>query len=79
MSTLSSVGIATSNVVLTTWFTQMGSQTTGGNMSSVENWYVVSAFKLVASRSSSRLDPGPRSSRMMSFTPVYIHAGWGQS
>jgi hypothetical protein len=30
----------------------------------------------VASRVSPRLDPGPRSSRMMSFTPVYIHVGW---
>jgi hypothetical protein len=42
---------------------------------SAEGWSVVSAFKLVANRVSPRLDPGPRSSHMMSFTPVYIHVG----
>jgi hypothetical protein len=41
---------------------------------------VVSAFKLAASKASPRLDPGPRSNLMMSFTPVYIHVGrWDRS
>jgi hypothetical protein len=41
---------------------------------------MVSAFKLAASRASPRLDLGPRSSYMMSFTPLYIHAGlWDRS
>jgi hypothetical protein len=53
----------------------MGSQTAIGAMSSAENWSVVSAFKLATNKAASRLDLGPRSSRMMLFTPVYIHAG----
>jgi hypothetical protein len=58
----------------------MGSQTAVGTMSSAENWSIVSAFKLATSRTSSRLDPGQRSSRMMLFTPVYIQAGrWDRS
>jgi hypothetical protein len=59
-------------VVLAAWFTQRGSQPATGVTSSAEGWSVVSAFKLTASRVSPRLDPGPQSSRMMSFTPVYI-------
>jgi hypothetical protein len=59
MSTLSSMGIVANSVVLTAWFVQMGSQTAAGTMSSAENWYVVNALKLVASRTSSRLDLGP--------------------
>jgi hypothetical protein len=73
MSTSSSVGIVASNAILVVWFAQMGSQTAAGTMKSVKNWSAVSALKLVASRASSRLDPGPCSSCMMSFTPVYIH------
>jgi hypothetical protein len=75
----SSVGIAANNADLATWFAQMGSQTAGGTTSSAKNWSVVSAFKLMASRSSSRLDPSLRSSHMMSFISVYIHVGRGQS
>jgi hypothetical protein len=37
MSTSSSMGIITNNAVLAAWFTQMGSQTAGGTMSSAEN------------------------------------------
>jgi hypothetical protein len=59
---------------------QRGSQAAVGVMSSAEDWSVVSAFKLADSRASPRLDPGPRSSHMMSFTLVYIHAGrWDRS
>jgi hypothetical protein len=80
MSTSSSVGIIANNVVLTAWFAQRGSQAAAGVMSLAEGWSVVSAFKLAASRVSPKLDPDPRSRRMMSFTPVYIHAGqWDQS
>jgi hypothetical protein len=76
----SNVGIITNSAVLTAWFVEMGSQAAAGTMSSAKNWSVVSAFNLAASRTSSRLDPGQRSSRMMSFTPVYIHAGrWDRS
>jgi hypothetical protein len=57
----------------------MDSQTASGTTSSTKNWSVVSAFKLAASKTSSRLDLGLRSSHMMSFTPVYIHAGRGRS
>jgi hypothetical protein len=75
MLTSSSVGIVANSAVLTAWFAQMGSQTVAGTRSSAENWSWVSAFKLATSRAASRLDPGLRSSRMMSFTLVYIHAG----
>jgi hypothetical protein len=67
-------GIVANNAVLATWFVQMGSQTIADTTSSAENWSVVNTFKLAVSRTSSRLDPGSRSSRMISFTPVYIHA-----
>jgi hypothetical protein len=76
MSTSFNVGIIANSVVLAAWFAQRGSQPAAGVMSSDEGMSVVSAFKLTASRVSPRLDPGPRSSRMMSFTPVYIHVGW---
>jgi hypothetical protein len=80
MSTSSSVGIIASSAILTAWFTQRGSQPAIGVTSSAEGGSVVSAFKLMASRVSPRIDPGPRSSRMMSFTSVYIHAGrWDRS
>jgi hypothetical protein len=80
MSTSSNVGIVANSAVLAAWFAQMGLQTAAGTMSLAENWFMVSAFKLAASRISSRLDLGPRSSCMMSFTPVYIHAGrWDRS
>jgi hypothetical protein len=76
----SSVGIIANNAVLAACFTQRGSQAAAGVMSSAEGWSVVSGFKLGASRASPRLDPGPRSSRMMSFTSVYIHARrWDRS
>jgi hypothetical protein len=71
----SSVGIIANNAVLTAWFAQRGSQAAAGVMSLAEGWFVVSAFKLAVSRVSPRLDLGPQSSRMMSFIPVYIHAG----
>jgi hypothetical protein len=72
----SSVGIVASNAILATWFTKMVSQTAVSTTRSVKNWSAVSAFKFMANRASSRLDLGPRSSYMMSFTPVYIHARW---
>jgi hypothetical protein len=75
MLTSSSVGIIANSVVLAAWFAQRGSQPAAGITSSAEGWSVVSAFKLATSRMLPRLDPGPRSSRMMSFTPVNIHAG----
>jgi hypothetical protein len=59
MSTSSSVGIVANSAVLIVWFTQMGSQTAADTTSSAENCFVVSAFKLAASRTSSWLDPGP--------------------
>jgi hypothetical protein len=80
MSTSSNVGIIANSVVFAAWFTQRGSQPAAGVTSSAEGWSVVSAFKLAASNVSLRLDPNPRSIRMMSFTPVYIHAGrWDRS
>jgi hypothetical protein len=80
MSTSSSVGIIANSAVLTTWLTQRGSQAATGVMSSTEGWSVVSFFKLAASRVSPRVDPGPWSNRMMSFTPVYINMGrWDRS
>jgi hypothetical protein len=80
MSTSSSVGIITNSAVLTAWFVQRGSQPAIGVTSSAKGGSIVIAFKLAASRVSPRLDPGPRSSCMMSFTPVYIHAGrWDRS
>jgi hypothetical protein len=69
------VGIVASSAVLAAWLAQMGSQTAADTMRSAENWYAVSAFKHAASNASSRLDPGPRSSCMMSFTRVYTDAG----
>jgi hypothetical protein len=75
MSTSSSVGIIANSAVLTAWFVKMGLQTVARTMSSAENWSVVSAFKLATRWAASKLDPGPPSSRMMSFTPVYIHVG----
>jgi hypothetical protein len=72
--------IITNNDVLAAWFAQRGSQPTTGVMSSTEGGSVVSTFKLAATRVSPRLDPSPQSNRMMSFTPVYIHAGrWDRS
>jgi hypothetical protein len=80
MSMSSSVGIIANSDVLAAWFTKRGSQAAAGIMSSAEDWSMVSAFKRATSRASPRLDPGPRSSRMMSFTPVYIYAGrWDRS
>jgi hypothetical protein len=55
MSTSSSVDIVANSSVLTTWFTQMGSQTAANTTSSAENWSVVSAFKLATSRAASWL------------------------
>jgi hypothetical protein len=40
-----------------------------------QNWSAVSAFKHVASRALSRLDPGPCSIHMMLFTPG-VHPCW---
>jgi hypothetical protein len=76
MSTSSNVGIIANNAILVAWFTQRGSQPAAGIMSSVEGWSIVSAFKLAASSVSHRLDQVLRSSRMISFTPVHIPAGW---
>jgi hypothetical protein len=75
MSTSSSVGIIANSDVLAAWFAQRCSQPAASIMSLADGWSVVSALKLTASKVTPRLDPGPRSSRMMSFTLVYIHAG----
>jgi hypothetical protein len=77
ISTSSNVGIIANSVVLAAWFAQRGSQAAVGVTSSAEDWSVVSAIKLAASRASPRLDPDPRSSHMISFTRCTSMRGGG--
>jgi hypothetical protein len=87
MLTSSSIGIIANRIILAIWFIQMGSQATGGAMSSAKNWFEVNAFKHTASKSSSRLDPGPHPRRAGAileghetlWQEVMQHHQWGQT
>jgi hypothetical protein len=75
MSISSNVGISFNSSNLTTWSKQIGMQGARGLMKSLEDGPVLSYSSIVSSTSGSRMDPRLRSSRVVSFSPVYSHAG----
>jgi hypothetical protein len=69
------MGISLSSTKLTAWFKQISTHSYRGVVKSSKDGSVLSLDSDSANTSESMSDLSPRSRRVVSFTPVYSHAG----